>query len=95
MDPVQQKGSIENYRAIKDKVHKAKPTDLPNGQQMNTPSPRQQSQKGFRFEKKLPTQVNFTFFLFVLKLFKKTQQETKKPPRRCKTSMDFANTSFR
>ena len=62
VDPVQQKGSIENYRAIKDKVQKAKPTDLPNGQQMNTPSPRQQSQKGFRFEKKLPTQVNFTFF---------------------------------
>ena len=57
MDPVQQKGSIENYRAIKDKVQKAKPADLPNGQ-MNTPSPRQQSQKAFRFEKKLPTQVS-------------------------------------
>jgi len=79
VEPVQKKSTVESYRAIKDKVQKAaKPADLPNGQhQLNTPSPRQ-AQKSFRFEKKRSTTPT---------------QDTKKPPRRCKTSMDFVNTT--
>jgi hypothetical protein len=53
-EPVQQqKGSIEKYREIKDKVLRSKPKNLPNGSllngTLNSPSPTQN--KTFRFEK--------------------------------------------
>jgi len=69
----QQRGSIEKYREIKDKVQRSKPAQLPNGSSNTTPK------QSFRFEKKPAAPIEKS----------KPARRSPSQQRRSKTSMEI------